>query len=337
MPTLYLLRNYNLSDDELQKLPQGCRGVLMETNKNAVIARADVPSYMSFSALLSLATAMTRAVPNAQIGYSERTLSEPKMIPIPYISWNIELESSAPEGHEQATELENFLDEINSSEATISSESQKSNSTHQEESSTVNTHAETQDIEDAIFHSGSYVAPQDITPTETKDYPMDVLDIEQAEIIEAEVVDEPTNPNPSAESFLDVPNSNASSSPKISKMTWWEMLDAGLARQAYETILDSELSIEEKGKLQFYFANKDPNILICLCRIAVAVQVKSLVMPISRKCFIHEHPQVRKEGLLAVGQLAGPSMEAAIRRMLKDPDQDVQKAAEQALEFLKGR
>ena len=118
-------------------------------------------------------------------------------------------------------------------------------------------------------------------------------------------------------------------------MTWWEMLDAGLARQAYDKILSSELSIEEKGKLQFYFTNKDPNILICLCRIAIAMDVKSLVMPISRKCFIHEHPQVRKEALLAVGQLAGPSMESTIRRMLNDHDEDVKNAANQALEFLK--
>ena len=179
-----------------------------------------------------------------------------------------------------------------------------------------------------------------MTPTEIKEYPMDVLDIESAEIIDAEVIDEQSNHNPSEKGFLDEQKHHSPSnkqSAEASKMTWWDMLDAGLARQAYDTILASELSIEEKGKLQFYFAQKDPNILICLCRVAVAIQVKSLVMPISRKCFIHEHPQVRKEALLAVGQLAGPSMEAAIRRMLKDPDQEVQKAAEQASEFLKGR
>ena len=77
--------------------------------------------------------------------------------------------------------------------------------------------------------------------------------------------------------------------------------------------------------------------MICLCRVAIAIDLKSLVMPISRTCFIHEHPHVRKEAVLAVGQLSGPSMESAIRRMMKDSDQDVQKAAERALEFLKSR
>ena len=77
--------------------------------------------------------------------------------------------------------------------------------------------------------------------------------------------------------------------------------------------------------------------MICLCRVAIAIDLKSLVMPISRKCFIHEHPQVRKEAVLSVGQLSGPSMESAIRRMMKDSDEDVQKAAQQALELLKSR
>ena len=36
-------------------------------------------------------------------------------------------------------------------------------------------------------------------------------------------------------------------------MAWWEMLDAGLARQAYEKIVSSELSIEEKGKITVLF------------------------------------------------------------------------------------
>ena len=70
---------------------------------------------------------------------------------------------------------------------------------------------------------------------------------------------------------------------------------------------------------------------------AIAIDWKSSVLPMSRKCFIHEHPQVRKEAVLAVGQLAGPSMESAIRRLIKDSDAQVQEAANQALEFLKSR
>ena len=325
MPTLVLLRNYNLSEEELQKLPIGCRGVLMEPAKNAVIARADIPSYLSFNHVISLATAMGRAIPNAQVEYSERTLSHAKMITLPDASWIAQISSNIPEEHQNSSLLEKLPDE----------KLHQSISDHAPQK-TKKTHTSDTEIEDAIFHSGSYVSAEDVTPTELKEYPMDVLEIDGSEVVDAEVLDVEEESMPNPEGFLQPQNKNDSST-KSTKMTWWEMLDAGLARQAYERIVSSELSIEEKGKLQFYFSNPDPNILICLCRVAIAIDLKSLVMPISRKCFIHEHPQVRKEAVLAVGQLSGPSMESAIRRMMKDSDLDVKKAAERALELLKSR
>ena len=91
MPTLLLLRKYNLSDEEVQKLPEGCRGVLMKEGQSAVVARADVPFYTSFSDIISLSVAMGRAIPNAQIGYCERTISHSHMITLPCASWNVEL------------------------------------------------------------------------------------------------------------------------------------------------------------------------------------------------------------------------------------------------------
>ena len=325
MPTLVLLRNYNLSEEEVQKLPIGCRGVLMESNKSAVIARADVPSYLGFNHVISLATAMSRAIPNARVEYSERTLSDAKLITLPNASWIPQISSKIPEDHQKSSHLEKLPDE----------KLHQSTSNHPPQK-TKQTQTSNTEIEDATVHSGSYVSAEDVLPTELKEYPMDVLEIDGSEVVEAEVLDVEEESVGNPEGFLQPRNKNDLST-KSSKMAWWEMLDAGLARQAYEKIVSSELSIEEKGKLQFYFTNKDPNILICLCRVAIAIDLKSLVMPISRKCFIHEHPQVRKEALLAVGQLSGPSMESAIRRMMKDSDQDVQKAAEQALELLKSR
>ena len=44
------------------------------------------------------------------------------------------------------------------------------------------------EIEDAVFNSGSYVSAEDVTPTELKEYPMDVLKIDGSEVIDAEVV-----------------------------------------------------------------------------------------------------------------------------------------------------
>ena len=322
MPTLLLLRNYNLSEEEVQKLPKGCRGILMVPEKSTVIARADVPTYMSLSHVISLAAAMGRAIPNALVEYSERTLSGAKMITLPDASWIAQASSNVPEEHQNSSHLEQLPDE--KLHESVSDREPKQTQTSDTE------------IEDAIFNSGSYVSAEDVTPTELKEYPMDVLEIDGSEVIDAEVVDVEEESMPNPEGFLQPEHKNDSST-KATKMTWWEMLDAGLARQAYEKIVSSELSIEEKGKLQFYFSNPDPNILICLCRVAIAIELKSLVMPISRKCFIHDHPQVRKEAVLAVGQLSGPSMESAIRRMMKDSDQDVQQAAERALELLKSR
>ena len=237
-------------------------------------------------------------------------------------SWILQTSSNIPVEHQNSSHLEELPDE----------------KLHEPELDRMPKQTQTSDteIEDAVFNSGSYVSAEDVTPTELKEYPMDVLEIDGSEVIDAEIVDVEEESMPNPEGFLQPEHKNNSST-KATKMTWWEMLDAGLARQAYEKIVSSELSIEEKGKLQFYFSNPDPNILICLCRVAIAIELKSLVMPISRKCFIHEHPQVRKEAVLAVGQLSGPSMESAIRRMMKDSDQDVQKAAERALELLKSR
>jgi len=325
MPTLLLLRNYNLSEEEVQKLPKGCRGTLMVPKKSTVIARADVPTYMSLSHVISLATAMSRAIPNAQVEYSERTLSGAKMITLPDASWLVQQSSNIPKDYQISSNLEQLPDEklhepVSDSEPKKAQQNQTSDT----------------EIEDAVFNSGSYVSVEDVTPTELKEYPMDVLEIDGSEVLDAEIVDVEEESIPNPEGFLQ-PQNKHDSSTKSTKMTWWEMLDAGLARQAYEKIVSSQLSIEEKGKLQFYFSNPDPNILICLCRVAIAIELKSLVMPISRKCFIHEHPQVRKEAVLAVGQLSGPSMESAIRRMMKDSDQDVQQAAKRALELLKSR
>ena len=319
MPTLFLLRNYNLSDEEVKKLPTGSRGVFMESGKSTVIARADIPLYMPLTDVVSLTGAMSRAIPNAQIGYSERTLPKSQMITTPIASWKIDLSDQQPKNHKSSAKLETFpSEEIHLSDE--GTKKQKMGSKYRESKK-----RKQDDIEDAVFNSD---AVQDVTATELKQYPMDVVEVDGTDIIDAEIVDEDKVHN--ADGFVDLEKETSKpATGNNPKMTWWEMLDAGLARQAYDKIISSQLSIEEKGKLQFYFTNKDPNILICLCRVAIALDVKSLVMPISRKCFIHEHPQVRKEAVLAVGKLSGPSMESALVRMQRDTDEDVQKATPQ--------
>ena len=91
MPTLLLLRNYDLSEDELQKLPKGCRGVLIDADRSAVVARADVPTYMPISDVVQLAVAMGRAIPNTQIIYSANPLAKAKWITVPNNDWAFEL------------------------------------------------------------------------------------------------------------------------------------------------------------------------------------------------------------------------------------------------------
>ena len=95
---------------------------------------------------------------------------------------------------------------------------------------------------------------------------MDVLEIDGSEVIDAEVVDVEEESIPNPEGFLQPQNKNDAST-KTTKMTWWEMLDAGLARQAYEKIVSSELSIEERKITVLFFESRSEYLdLFVSCR-----------------------------------------------------------------------
>ena len=44
----------------------------------------------------------------------------------------------------------------------------------------------------------------------------------------------------------------------------------------------------------------------------------------------HAHPDVRRDAVTAIGELAGPSMEMAVRALENDPDAGVREAAKAA-------
>ncbi len=105
----------------------------------------------------------------------------------------------------------------------------------------------------------------------------------------------------------------------------WKLLDEGDARaeQAFRAIA---LDAAGRARVQTMLASPDATAIANACRIARWTGWKSGVQLV-RKLVPHPNAAVRKEVVLALGELAGPSLTMAVRPLRTDPDADVRAAA----------
>lgn len=120
----------------------------------------------------------------------------------------------------------------------------------------------------------------------------------------------------------------------ITETNPWKLVDAGQIAQA-ERVFAAGNGLDGPGRerCRQLLSNRDPGMIALGCRVARVTSWKSIVVNL-RPLLRHDHPEVRRAAVDAIGALAGPSMAAAIKPLLTDPDADVKAAAEAAFALL---
>jgi hypothetical protein len=110
----------------------------------------------------------------------------------------------------------------------------------------------------------------------------------------------------------------------------WKLVDAGKWADA-ERVFASGNGLDPAGRdrCRRMLGSRDPAEVAFGCRIARVTSWRSIVVNI-RPLLRHDHPAVRRDAVEAIGVLAGPSMMAAVRPLLDDPDAEVKAAAQAA-------
>ena len=116
----------------------------------------------------------------------------------------------------------------------------------------------------------------------------------------------------------------------------WKLAAAGdLVNAERVFAAGNGLDAAGRDRCRALFTNADPVQVAFGCRIARITVWKSIVMSL-RPLLTHPHPTVRRDAVMAVGVLAGPSFSVALKPLLADPDAEVQAAAVEAYAKLGG-
>jgi len=105
----------------------------------------------------------------------------------------------------------------------------------------------------------------------------------------------------------------------------WKLVDAGDAR-AEQLFTGTPLDSAGRTRVQTMLASADPATIAQACRIARWTDWRSSVQLV-RRLVPHPSPLVRKEAVITIGALAGPSLTMTIRPLRTDPDPEVRAAA----------
>lgn len=107
---------------------------------------------------------------------------------------------------------------------------------------------------------------------------------------------------------------------------WWDFVDMGQTDVALSMLKGKVLSHDDQIKGKELLKLGDPEAIVFICYAAKIFQWKSWVLAI-RKCFQHSDFRVRKAALVAIGELAGPSMAPSVFPLTTDTHAEVRRAA----------
>jgi len=132
------------------------------------------------------------------------------------------------------------------------------------------------------------------------------------------------------------PADDAPSDAVITETNPWALVDARRLADA-ERVFAAGNGLDAAGRdrCRLLLSAADSAEVALGCRIARVTNWKSIVVNL-RPLLRHDHPAVRRDAAAAIGALAGPSMAAAVRPLLEDPDAEVKAAAKEAFARLGG-
>jgi hypothetical protein len=132
------------------------------------------------------------------------------------------------------------------------------------------------------------------------------------------------------------PADDAPSDGVITETNPWALVDARRLADA-ERVFAAGNGLDAAGRdrCRLLLSAADSAEVALGCRIARVTNWKSIVVNL-RPLLRHDHPAVRRDAVAAIGALAGPSMAAAVRPLLEDPDAEVKAAAKEAFARLGG-
>jgi hypothetical protein len=107
---------------------------------------------------------------------------------------------------------------------------------------------------------------------------------------------------------------------------WWDFVEMGQTDVALSMLKGRTLSHDDQCQAKALLKSGDPEAIVFICYAAKIFQWKSWVLTL-RKCFLHSDVRVRKAALIAVGELAGPSMAPSVFPLMTDSHPEVRRAA----------
>lgn len=117
--------------------------------------------------------------------------------------------------------------------------------------------------------------------------------------------------------------------------TWYERVELGDLDGGLESLAQVlPITQEDQIIISRFFASKDAQKMVFVCRAARKFQWKSMALKL-RVGLRHPDPQVRCAVVQSIGLLAGPSLSPVIQICTRDADESVRNAAVKALRQLK--
>jgi HEAT repeat protein len=110
----------------------------------------------------------------------------------------------------------------------------------------------------------------------------------------------------------------------------WDFLDAGNEAEALDLFEGAALDMAGRDRVRELLMSTDPKEVVLACKIARLTNWRSLVMNL-RRFLGHADTNVRREVVVTLGALAGPSMTHFVQRLEKDPSPEVRDAVAAAL------
>ena len=113
----------------------------------------------------------------------------------------------------------------------------------------------------------------------------------------------------------------------------WSLLDAGKVEDAERVFAHQGLTSQGRDRVRAMLRSTEPEDVALACRIARLTRWRSVVHNL-RGLVRHADVRVRCDAVEAIGVLAGPALEPALRPLLQDPSPEVQAAAIAAIAAL---
>ncbi len=116
----------------------------------------------------------------------------------------------------------------------------------------------------------------------------------------------------------------------------WKLLDAGDHAGAVAAFASAGLDSPGRDRVRALFKSTDPEKVALSCRIAAATNWRAFTTNL-RRLGTHADVRVRRDAAVAIGRLAGPSLEPLLERLSQDTSPEVRAAALEALEEIASR